>query len=493
MKVLAFDLGASSGRGIILTYDGNKIDCEEIYRFRNEPVNLFGHMYWDFPRICREILNGLVCCANSGHGDISAIGIDTWGVDYGLLDKDGDLLGMIYHYRDVRTNGIEAEIEKKLGMKNIFLMSGIQNIWFNTSYQLCSMKKFKPEVLALAKRMMMLPDLIAYFLTGVMKNEYTAAATTQLYNISERKYDERILRALELPENIFPDEVIYPGETIGYLKTDIAAMCGLSQDIPVIASACHDTASAVTAVPSAADDFIFVSCGTWSLLGTVLDSPILNDAAYAEGFSNEGMPEGKIKFLKNIMGLWIIQECRNLWLRRGEKLSFDDFEKAASESVPFRSFIDVEDTVFSNPGSMENAIQEYCRVTGQFIPETKGEIIRCVYESLAMKYRYSVERLEDLTEKKFEKIYMIGGGCRDNLLCSFTANASGKEVISGPAEATALGNGINQFIGLGVIHSVSEGREILCRSIDTGCFCPRNTETWDKAYDRYIRVIGKNN
>ncbi len=490
MKVLAFDLGASSGRGIILSYEKGKFQYEEFYRFRNEPVTLYGHMYWDFPRICHEIKNGLICCAQNGHKDIAAIGIDTWGVDYGLLDKDGDLLGMVYHYRDGRTKGIGAEIEKRIGVKNIFMRSGIQSIWFNTSYQLCAMKKSKPEVLALAKKFLMIPDLITYYLTGVMKNEYTAAVTTQLYNVAEGKYDDRILGSLGLPPEIF-GETVNPGETIGILKDGTAAECGLPLGIPVIAAACHDTASAVTAVPCPEEDFVFISCGTWSLLGTELDSPIVNDKAYEWGFSNEGMPEKKIKLLRNIMGLWIIQECRNYRLKRGEKLSFDDMERAASESAPFRSFIDVEDDRFANPENMENEIKAYCRETGQPVPESLGETLRCAYESLAMKYRYSVEKLEQLTGKIFSAIHIIGGGCRDKLLCGFTADASGKNVVAGPAEATALGNGINQFIGLGVIASVAEGREILRRSIGTESYTPQNKESWDKAYSVYLKVTGQ--
>lgn len=406
MKVLAFDLGASSGRGIILSYEKGKFQYEDFYRFRNEPVTLYGHMYWDFPRICHEIKNGLICCAQNGHKDIAAIGIDTWGVDYGLLDKDGDLLGMVYHYRDGRTKGIGAEIEKRIGVKNIFMRSGIQSIWFNTSYQLCAMKKSKPEVLALAKKFLMIPDLITYYLTGVMKNEYTAAVTTQLYNVAEGKYDDRILGSLGLPPEIF-GETVNPGETIGILKDGTAAECGLPLGIPVIAAACHDTASAVTAVPCPEEDFVFISCGTWSLLGTELDSPIVNDKAYEWGFSNEGMPEKKIKLLRNIMGLWIIQECRNYRLKRGEKLSFDDMERAASESAPFRSFIDVEDDRFANPENMENEIKAYCRETGQPVPESLGETLRCAYESLAMKYRYSVEKLEQLTGKIFSAIHIM--------------------------------------------------------------------------------------
>lgn len=490
MKVLAFDLGASSGRGIILSHEKGKFQYEEFYRFRNEPVTLYGHMYWDFPRICHEIKNGLICCAQNGHKDIAAIGIDTWGVDYGLLDKDGDLLGMVYHYRDGRTKGIGAEIEKRIGVKNIFMRSGIQSIWFNTSYQLCAMKKSKPEVLALAKKFLMIPDLITYYLTGVMKNEYTAAVTTQLYNVAEGKYDDRILDSLGLPPEIF-GETVNPGETIGILKDGTAAECGLPLGIPVIAAACHDTASAVTAVPCPEEDFVFISCGTWSLLGTELDSPIVNDKAYEWGFSNEGMPEKKIKLLRNIMGLWIIQECRNYRLKRGEKLSFDDMERAASESAPFRSFIDVEDDRFANPENMENEIKAYCRETGQPVPESLGETLRCAYESLAMKYRYSVEKLEQLTGKIFSAIHIIGGGCRDKLLCGFTADASGKNVVAGPAEATALGNGINQFIGLGVIASVAEGREILRRSIVTESYTPRNKESWDKAYSVYLKATGQ--
>ena len=323
-----------------------------------------------------------------------------------------------------------------------------------------------------------------------MKNEYTAAVTTQLYNVAEGKYDDRILGSLGLPPEIF-GETVNPGETIGILKDGTATECGLPLGIPVIAVACHDTASAVTAVPCPEEDFVFISCGTWSLLGTELDSPIVNDKAYEWGFSNEGMPEKKIKLLRNIMGLWIIQECRNYRLKRGEKLSFDDMERAASESAPFRSFIDVEDDRFANPENMENEIKAYCRETGQPVPESLGETLRCAYESLAMKYRYSVEKLEQLTGKIFSAIHIIGGGCRDKLLCGFTADASGKNVVAGPADATALGNGINQFIGLGVIASVAEGREILRRSIGTESYTPRNKESWDKAYSVYLKATGQ--
>ncbi|MBR6741085.1 MAG: rhamnulokinase [Clostridia bacterium] len=489
-KVLAFDLGASGGRAIVVSCDGQSLNSSEIYRFKNEPVTIAGHMYWDFPRLCHEVTEALIACANCGEGDIDSIGIDTWGVDFGLLDKDGDLLGNPVHYRDSRTDTIEALIDREVGLENLYEMSGIQNIWFNTSYQMCALREQKPELLATAKKFLMMPDLIAYYLTGEVCNEFTAAATTQLFDQNSGEYDVKILKALGLPTDIFPRPVM-PGTVIGKLLPSIADLCGLRQDIPVIATACHDTTAAATAVPADGDDFIFISSGTWSLMGTVLEKPIKTKEAFEFGLSNEGMPEGKIKFLKNIMGLWIVQECRNLWKRRGTEYSFSELEKMATEAEPFEAFIDVEDDLFANPSDMPEAICEYCRRTNQTPPSTKGGLIRCAYESLAMKYRFAAEKLADITKKKFDAIHIIGGGCHATMLSQMTANATGMKVVAGPSEATSIGNAINQFIGIGVFDSVAQARAVLRKCIDTASYTPEDRALWDLGYERYLKVISR--
>ena len=488
-KVIAIDLGASSGRLILVSASGGKISFEEIYRFKNEPVELNGRLYWDLGRIYNEILNGLNTVSNSGHGDIDSIGIDTWGVDYGLLDRDGDLIGMPYHYRDRKNLEIGEYIDKKVGLEKLYMMSGIQNIFFNTSFQFSVLRREKPELLKQAKYFLMMPDLIAYFLTGEKHAEFTASATTQLYDLSAGKFDADILRALDLPEDIYCP-VIYPGQTYGILKPEIAAKCGLREGIPIIATAGHDTASAVTAVPAESDDFAFVSCGTWSLMGSVIDSPIKTPEAYRLGFSNEGMTGGKIKFLKNIMGLWIIQESRNTWRRKGNDISFDELERAATEAEPFVSFIDVEDERFANPPDMPQAIRDYCAATGQPVPETIGQIMRCAYESIAMKYRFTCDKLTALTGKTINTVHIIGGGCRDRLLCRMSAESTGKRVVCGPNEATAVGNAMTQLTGLGEFSSLSEARKALRASIETNVFEPSDHSAWDEAYKKYLSVIG---
>lgn len=486
-KVLAFDLGASSGRAILGMLCGGRITAEEVHRFENRPSEINGHMYWNILGLFESVKDGIRLCIQNGHTDIESIGIDTWGVDYGLLDADGELTGCVYHYRDPRTDGIEDYLEKTVGLEKLFMSSGIQNIWFNTSYQLAAAARDKRGAFDNARRLLLIPDLLGYFLTGACKNEYTAAVTTQLYDLRGSHWNSELMASLGIPSRLFGD-IIYPGQQLGQLKPELAKELSAGP-VPVLAVACHDTASAVCAIPALEEDFVFISCGTWSLFGTELPAPIISSEVYRAGFSNEGSATGKIKFLKNIMGLWIVQECRRCWRQYGEDISFAALEHLARESAPFKSWIDVEDSAFKNPDDMPAAIKDYCRRTGQYVPETKGEIIRCVVESLALKYRSSIDELTRITGKEYKTVHIVGGGVKNRLLCQFTANATGRPVVAGPVEGTAFGNIAVQLMANGGIASIAQARSIIRDSIELDEYAPLQTDEWERAYRRYLEII----
>ena len=487
-KVLAFDFGASSGRAMLFTFDGEKLSIEEMHRFSNDPVMAGNSFHWDVLRLFFEIKQGINKTVLAGHKDIKAIGIDTWGVDFGLFDKNGKLLGNPYHYRDTRTSGMIDLADQMMGKKYIFDETGNQFNFFNRLFQFKPMKKENDPVLGIADKMLFMPDIFNYLLTGVMKNEYSIASTSQLLNVKTKDWDKELMEKAGIPTDIF-GEIVMPGTVIGELSDDICEELGCPK-IPVVAVGSHDTASAVASVPVTEDyKYAYISTGTWALMGSELDSPNVTDTTFQYDFTNEGGVCGKIRFLKNIMGLWIIQESKRQWAREGKNFTFDDLEQAAWSAEPFQSFIDPDCEDFAAPGNMPRRIREFCKRTGQHVPEGEGEIIRCVAQSLAFKFRMVADAIEDITKEPLSAVHMVGGGIKDTMVCRFTASATGKTVLAGPVEATSTGNAVVQLMALGKIGSLTEGRQIVKNSFPVKTYEPEDAENWNKAYEAYKKIV----
>ena len=490
LQMLAIDLGASSGRGMVGKFDGQKITLEEVHRFPNGPVNLNGSLYWDILRTFGEIKSALHNCALSDNRDIASMGIDTWGVDYGLLDKNGKLLENPYCYRDERTTkGIMEELFRVIPKEELYRITGTQFLNFNTIYQLYTLVKERPEALSNASDMLFIPDLLKYFLTGVKQTEYTIASTSQMLSAAERSWAYDVTDKLGIPRTLL-GEIVAPGSICGKLLPAVREEIG-GIDPKIINVASHDTAAAVVAVPSQKDDFIYISSGTWSLMGKELSEPCTTEKAFGYDITNEGGAERKIRFLKNIMGLWIEQESRRQWQRQGEDVSFNELSDAAVASEPLKCLINPDDLSFQTPGNMPRRIQEYCEKTGQYVPQTKGEIVRCIFDSLAMCYRRTVEMMDDVTGKKTPFINIVGGGTKEEPLCRLTADACGRPVYTGPVEATALGNIAVQAIALGELRDVKEARSVIADSFEIKCFEPHNTEMWDAGYEKFLKLLNK--
>lgn len=484
-NVLAFDFGASSGRAIIGTYEESKISLKEVHRFPNDPVSVCGTLYWDVLRLLHEIKQGILKAHHEG--DFDSIGIDTWGVDFGLIDKDGRLLENPVHYRDARTDNIPDEVFKIISKEDLYMRTGCQIANLNTIFQLYYLAKYRPELLQRADKMLLIPDLLTYFLTNEKTVEYTHASTTQLLNPETKDWDFELIEMLGIPKHIFP-KIVMPGEAKGMLSEEICNELGV-KSVPVVAIGSHDTASAVLAVPTEKEDFIYVSCGTWSLFGTETAVPYKNEKSAKYNLTNEGGFGGKIRFLKNIMGLWLIQEARRQWIREGQELSYADLENAAIAEKEFVSFIDPDYEAFSKPGNMPQFVKDYCKKTNQPVPENCGQVMRAIYESLALKYRKTFAEVKDVTGKNYEVIHIVGGGTKDKFLCQMAADACNTTVIAGPIEATALGNVAAQLIASGDISDMWKAREIIRNSDETKVFVPKNPEDWDEAFDKYIKVI----
>lgn len=490
-NVLAFDFGASSGRAILGTLRDGKIEMKEVHRFSNDPVTVHGTMYWDTLRQFFEIKQGILKAKQEGmnraNPHIESIGIDTWGVDFGLLDKRGMLLENAVHYRDGRTKGMQESVFSKIPRERLYEITGNEFNYFNTIFQLNALLEKRPEVLERTDCMLFTPDLFNYFLTGEKRAEYTMATTSSLLDIRRRDWSEEIMKAVGLNNNIFP-ELIFSGEVVGELTGEICRELGMDP-VKVVAVASHDTQSASAAVPSRKEDFIFLSCGTWSLYGTELPEPVINETSLKYSISNEGGYGGRINFLKNLTGLWMVQESRRQWIREGKSYGFGELETMARQAVPLQNYVDVNDGVFVPAGDMPQRIQTYCARTGQKIPESMGEIVCCINQSLALRYRRELERIENCLGKKYDTIHMIGGGIQSEMLCRMTANACGRRVIAGPVEATALGNIAVQLIALGEIRDLKEARQIIAASEQTKTYEPQDAERWDAAYEDYNRVI----
>lgn len=483
-NLLAFDFGASSGRAVLGRFNGEKLTLEELHRFSNDPVKLGDTLYWDVLRLFHEIKQSLlkakaVCVPDS-------IGIDTWGVDFGLLDAEDRLLENPVHYRDARTAGIFDTAFGKIPKDELYRITGNQLMEINTAFQLLSLREARPALLERAKTLLFMPDLFAFMLTGEKHAEYSIASTSQLLDAKTRTWSPRILESFGIPATLFP--AIVPTATpIGCLRADLCEELGIPAS-RVIAVAGHDTQCAQASVPAAEKDFLFLSCGTWSLLGTELDAPLVNAQTAACNITNEGGYGGKTSFLKNIIGLWLIQETRRQWQKEGENLSFAEMEKLALLAPAFQCFIDPDDAVFVPAGNIPKRIQEYCRKTAQKVPETKGEILRCIYDSLAMKYRYAIAQIEQCTEKQYNTLHIVGGGVKDTLLCRLSADVCGKTVVAGPVEATVFGNLVLQLLASGELYSLAEARELVRRSDKVTTFTPNPEAETDSAYEAFLQA-----
>ena len=486
-KFLAFDLGAESGRGVLGHFDGEHLKLDELHRFANGGIRVLDSLHWDVLRLWNEMKIALSICAQQ-NSDLSGIGIDTWGVDFGLLGRGDVLLGFPYHYRDSRTDGMLEEAFHRLPQSTLFERSGCQFLQINTLYQLLSMVVHKSPLLEVAETFVMIPDLFNFWLTGQKVCEFTDATTTQFYDPRRNSWSEEICTALSVPSEILP-EVVQPGTQLGTLLPSVAAETGLAA-VPVIAPACHDTGSAVAAVPAQGNDWAYISSGTWSLMGIEVPAPIITKQALDLNFTNEGGVENTFRFLKNIMGLWLVQECRRTWAQAGEKMSYTQITQLAEKAKSFTALIDPDDDAFLPPGDMPVRIIDYCKRTGQTPPSDAGEILRCALESLALKYRWVLEKLEVVRGKTIDVIHIVGGGAQNRTLCQFTADASGTPVIAGPIEATAIGNIAVQAIACGSIGSISEAREVVRQSFSVILYEPQKSPEWDDAYERFLKITG---
>lgn len=440
-KYLAFDLGASSGRALVGIYENENLRLEETHRFPNRMVHVNGHFHWDILQLFDEIKIGLAKTVQAGHKDIRSIGVDTWGVDFGLIGRNGVLLGNPYAYRDIGEEYMDKVFEI-ISRDELYKKTGIQFMPFNSIFQLYRLVYDQNPLLDVAEKLLFTPDLLNYFLTGEMLSEYSIASTSQLLDPWAKTWHPELFERLGLPINIMAD-IVEPGTKIGTLRKDIAEEAGLAQ-INVVAPASHDTASAVAAVPAEGDNWAYLSSGTWSLLGINSADPIINDAALANNFTNEGGVHGNIRFLKNVAGLWLIQRCKADWAKAGEDLSFTELAELAEHAGPSPCCIDPDDARFANPTNMPQAIEDYCRETGQSVPQTKGQFIRCAIESLAKKYKQVLDSLGDMLPQPLKRLHIVGGGSKNELLNRLTEEATGLKVITGPAEATGMGNIIMQ-------------------------------------------------
>ncbi len=485
-KMLSFDFGASSGRAILGTIENGVLKQEEMHRFSNDPVEINGTFHWDVLRLFFEIKQGILKCVNSGHTDIDSIGIDTWGVDVGFLDKNGRLLGNPFHYRDTITEGIVEKATEVMPKIELYAETGIQFMNFNTLFQLHAMKLNDYIPYKNADKMLFVPDLLTYFLTGEKITEYSIASTSQLLNAEQKTWSDEVIKAFEINKDILCD-IVKPGTIVGKLTKELADELGCNQ-IPVVAVAGHDTASAVAAVPAQGENYGYISCGTWSLLGVEIDKPVTDDDAYNANFTNEGGVFDKIRYLKNIIGLWLIQECKRHWDRRGVGKSFAELETLARAEQPFKCFIDPTDERFMPPKNMPARIQAYCEETNQPVPENQGQIIRCIVESLAMTYRLAFDNLEKQIGRPIDTVNMIGGGIKDKMLCQFTAEATQRKVVAGPTEATAMGNLLMQAYALGEVKDLSELRQIVKNSTPLDVYEPTDKVAWENAYQRFLEI-----
>jgi len=481
---LAIDLGAGSGRVVAGVWNGNQLGIDELNRFPNDPIKASDGLHWDLDQLFANIKTGIALAIKKYGDAVVSAGVDTWGVDYGLVNAAGKVLDAPFIYRDARTNGMQEKAFTRMPREEIYRRTGIQFMFFNTLFQLLS-----EADLGRAERMLFLPDLLHYLLSGVQANERTIAGTSQLLNPRSRDWERGIIGAMGFPGKLF-GRLIDAGTVLGPLLPEIAAETG-THNLQIIAPAAHDTASAVIGVPAAEPEPVFLSSGTWSLIGRELSRPVISEDSFAAAFSNEIGAFGTTRFLKNIAGMWLLQECKRAWDAAGNSFNYSDLANEAEKSPPFVTLIDPDAADFQAPPNMPDAIAAVCRRTGQPVPQSPGAYARAILESLALKYRLIAESLARVTAKPISKIYIVGGGCRNHLLNQFAADALNCTVVCEPVEATSIGNIIVQLHALGEIPSLSEGRAVVRRSFETKTYEPQNTRAWDDAFVRFQRILSR--
>lgn len=480
----AVDLGATSGRTILGSLGEGKMELRELTRFPNHIIETGGHFFWDIYALYNEIINGLKVVAKEGI-TIQSIGIDTWGVDFVFIGKDGGLLRNPYCYRDPHTVGAMEEYFTHIPKEKVYDITGIQFMNFNSLFQLSTLKRNGCSALEAADKILFIPDALSYMLTGKMVTEYTIASTSQILNPRTKKFEKELLDVVGVKEEQW-GRFVFPGEQIGTLTEEIQKMTGLGA-VPVIAVAGHDTASAVAAVPAQNEKFAYLSSGTWSLMGIEVKDAIINQKSYNMNFTNEGGVEGTTRFLKNICGMWLLERCRKEW-DATQNYSYPELIEAALAVPAFRSLINPDAPCFANPSSMIEAIRHYCLETNQPVPETYGEITRCIFDSLALRYKQVFGYLQDMAPFNIEKLHIIGGGSKNNQLNQFTCNAVGVPVVAGPSEGTAIGNIMLQAKANGLVKDIAEMRRLISTSIETAQFAPEQPEAWEEAYQKYLSV-----
>jgi len=487
-SMLAFDVGAESGRAMLGTLAGGRLSIAELHRFPNGMLNIHGRWHWNLFRLFEEMKRGLQACAAEKAALPESLAVDTWGVDFSLLAKDGSFLGLPLAYRDPHTEGAMEAFFEIVPRERVYALTGIQFMQFNSLFQLFALKRARSPQLAAATDLLFMPDSFHYLFTGEKKTDFTFATTSQLFNPVKKAWEGELFDGLDIGEEIM-QPVVDPGTPIGVLGGPIAAEAGIDP-IPVIAAATHDTGSAVAAVPADGSGWAYISSGTWSLMGVEAPEPVINDRALALGFTNEGGVDGTIRFLKNIMGLWLLQQCRKAWAAEKE-YGYDELMEMARAAEPFRAFVDPDFGGFLNPPDMPAAIGDFCTTTGQRAPDTEAAFTRVILESLALRYRATLEQLLAAGTGPIDRIHVIGGGSQNRLLCQFTANATGRRVIAGPVEATAIGNLLVQAMALGHIGSLAELRAVVARSFEPEHYEPAETGRWNEAYERFKKIVGK--
>jgi len=485
---LAFDIGATSGRSILGRLDNGRLQMKELTRFPNQMLQIGDHFHWNIYSLFEHLKAALVAVKKEGV-EISSIGIDTWGVDFALIAKDGSILGAPYAYRDPHTDGMPEKYFAIVPREKVYDLTGIQVMNFNSLYQLFALKQADNSLLEAASEMLFMPDALAYLLTGNKVVEYTIASTSQILNPRTKQFEAQLLEAAGVSPSILGD-IVMPGHVVGTL-TDVLADESELGKIPVIAVAGHDTASAVAAVPAENERFAYLSSGTWSLMGIEVKDAIINDETYALNFTNEGGIEGTTRFLKNITGMWLLEQCLKEWKKEGITYAYEKLVHMAESAPAFQSLIDPDNASFANPASMTKAITEYCVATGQDAPANHAEYVRCIFESLSLKYKYVLGKFINLAPFPIEKLHVIGGGSKNPLLNQWTANAIGIPVIAGPSEATAIGNIMIQAKAAGCVDSLPEMRQIIRESIPLEEFLPENKSEWEKAYGKFLKITGE--
>lgn len=481
----AVDLGATSGRTIAATLERGKLILNEISRFPNHIIEMQGHFYWDLPALYREIIAGLREARRKGY-EIISIGIDTWGVDVAMFGNDGGLMRNPYCYRDPHTTGATEKLFARYDAARVYESTGIQVMNINTLFQLDTLRRNGCPALAAAQKILFIPDALGYMLTGNAVTERTIASTSQMMNARSGELDGDILEAIGVSKDVFAP-MADPGHSLGTLTEEVQRLTGLGP-VPVISVAGHDTASAVAAVPAEDEQFAYLSSGTWSLMGIEVKEPIISPKSRELNFTNEGGVDRTIRFLKNICGMWLLECCRREWSAASIETTYPELCDSAEKSQRFRSLVNPDNPRFANPSSMLKEIAEYCRETGQPVPETPGEYTLCILESLALRYRQVMAMLHEFAPHKIKRLHIIGGGSRNRMLNQMTADATGVTVIAGPSEATAIGNALIQARTAGMAGSLQEMRRIVTNSTETDMFIPSHTTEWDDAYNRFITL-----